>query len=49
MNYGHALYKENTVFLTGGMSHGDDPTDSYATFYKFNRLLPADYIDEVLL
>lgn len=37
------------IYLTGGMSWGDDPSDSYSDFYKLNMLFP-DYrfIDEVL-
>lgn len=37
------------VYLTGGMSWGDDPCDSYSIFYKFNMLFKKyRFIDEVL-
>jgi len=37
-----------TVFLTGGMSYGDSPTDSFDDFEKFNALFPGEFIDDVL-
>ena len=32
-------HKGETLFITGGMSWGDDPTDSYNTFRRFNLIL----------
>lgn len=37
-----------TIFITGGMSWGDDPTDSFHTFNTFNTLFPYNFIDDVL-
>ena len=37
-----------TVFLTGGMSYGDSPTDSFDDFQMFNELFPQEFIDDVL-
>jgi hypothetical protein len=31
-------HQDDTIYITGGMSYGDDPTDSYMTFEKFYNL-----------
>lgn len=37
-------FPERTIYLTGGMSWGDDPTDSYDKFMRFSYL-PADILE----
>jgi hypothetical protein len=37
------VYPERTIFITGGMSWGDDPTESFDAFNAFN-LLPDDIL-----
>ena len=41
--------KYYTAFVTGGMSWGDNPTDSCDYFYSFNELFNMyNYIDDIL-
>jgi hypothetical protein len=43
------IEKYYTIYLAGGMSHGDSPGETYEDFYKLNMLFPDyRYIDEVL-
>jgi hypothetical protein len=39
---------EYTVFITGGMSWGDTPTDSCDILYKFTTLFPYTLLEDVL-
>lgn len=37
-----------TIYITGGMSWGDDPTEDFRTFDNFTKLFPYEYVDDVL-